>query len=202
MDKVPTGTVSFFFTDIERSTAWWEGHRELMSVAVQRHDAVIRRAVEASGGYVFSTAGDSFAAAFARAGDAVTAAFEAQRALLAERWPHPIEMRVRMGVHTGDAEERADNYFGPAVNRAARIMARAWGGQVLVSLATTELSRDQLPPGVDLVDLGEHRLASLERAERLFQVTGPGLVRSFPRLAGTEHLPRPVTSFVGRVGDL
>ena len=130
----PSGTVTFLFTDIEGSTRLWEDRPDEMRVALEQHDALIRSVVDASGGSVFSTGGDGFAAAFGRAADALDAAARIRDAL----GSHPL-LRVRMGIHTGEGEERDGDYFGPAVNRAARIMAAGHGGQVLVSRATSEV---------------------------------------------------------------
>jgi class 3 adenylate cyclase len=152
MGVVPQGTVTFLFTDVESSTRLWEQDGEGMRLALAAHDRILRAAIEAQDGYVFSTAGDAFSAAFSTPGQAVVAAVEAQRRLGAESWP--VALRVRMGVHTGTAEEREGDYFGPAVNRAARVMSAGHGGQVLLSLVTEELVRDRLPDGVSLVGLG------------------------------------------------
>src|SRR5579862_8117364 len=169
----PTGTVTFLFTDIEGSTRLWESAPEATGAALARHDELVRASVEGHGGYLFATGGDGFAAAFARAGDAVGAAVALQAGLAAEDWPERAPIRVRIGLHTGEAEERGGDYFGPAVNRAARVMAVAHGGQVVCSAATAELLVD-----AELVDLGEHRLRDLDRAVRVFQV-GEG---AFPPL--------------------
>ena len=115
------GTVTFLFTDIESSTRLWDEHPAEMQIAVERHDAIVREAIESGGGYVFSTAGDGLAAAFGRAGDALDAAVVAQRRLETEPWPEPVVISVRMGLHTGEAQERDGSYFGTALNRAARI---------------------------------------------------------------------------------
>ena len=123
----PSGTVTFLFTDVEGSTRLWELSSAAMGTAMARHDALVRAAVEAHGGYVFSTGGDGFGVAFARAGDAIAAAVGAQRALGGEAWPADAAIGVRMGLHTGEAEERGGDYFGPAVNRAARVTALAHG---------------------------------------------------------------------------
>jgi predicted ATPase/class 3 adenylate cyclase len=198
----PSGTVTFLFTDIEGSTRLWESAPEAMRVAIARHDEIVRRAIEAHGGYVFATGGDGFAVAFARAGDAIAAAVDAQSALVAESLPTGVDIRVRMGLHTGEVEERGGDYFGSAVNRAGRLMALAHGGQVVVSAATAELVGDTLPPEVTLVDLGEHLLRDLSRREHVFQVEAPGLGSGFPPLRSPDVLPGnlPVqpTSFVGR----
>jgi class 3 adenylate cyclase len=150
----PSGTVTFLFTDVEGSTRLWESAPSSMGMAIARHDELVRSAMEANGGYVFSTGGDGFAVAFARAGDAIAAAVGAQLALVAEPWPADVAIGTRMGLHTGEVEERDGNYFGSAVNRAARLMALAHGGQVVASAATADVAADTLPPGVKLVDLG------------------------------------------------
>ena len=159
------------FTDVEGSTRLWEESPEAMRAALAAHDRILRSAIEEHDGYVFSTAGDSFSAAFWTPAEALAAAVEAQRGLTEESWPEPLVLRVRMGLHTGTADERGGDYFGPAVNRAARLMAVGYGGQVLVSLPTEELVRDRLPDGVTLLDLGGHPLKGLGRPERVFQVT-------------------------------
>ena len=167
--SAPSGTVIFVFTDIEGSTGLWEAAPERMSVALERHDVIVRSAVEAHAGYMFSSGGDGFAVAFARAGDAVAAAVEAQGRLTAEAWPAGFSIRVRMGLHTGEVTERDGDYFGTAVNQAARLMALGSGGQVLCSQVTAGL----VGAGVKLVDLGEHRLRDLSAPQRIFQVGFP-----------------------------
>jgi predicted ATPase len=189
------------FTDIEGSTGLWESSPEAMRVALPRHDVIVREAIEARGGYVFATGGDGFAAAFARAGDALEAAAAAQTALESEAWPEGARLRVRIGVHTGEVTERGGDYFGPAVNRAARLMESGHGGQVLVSSATASV----VGAG-GLVDLGEQRLRDLAGPERVFQLSSPGLPTQFPplRTRGTRpgNLPRQMTSFVGRAREV
>jgi predicted ATPase/class 3 adenylate cyclase len=197
----PSGTVTFLFTDIEGSTRLWEAEPDAMRAALVSHDSIVRGAIEAHVGHVFATGGDGFAAAFARAGDALGSAAAAQAMLVAQEWPPEAQLRVRMGVHTGEATERGGDYFGPAVNRAARLMSAAHGGQVLVSAATAEVV------GIaGLVDLGEHWLRDLARPERVYQLRAPGLPEEFPPLrssmARTGNLPRQMTSFVGRAQEL
>jgi hypothetical protein len=171
-----------------------------------RHDELVRLAVQAHGGYVFSTGGDGFAAAFARAGDAIAAAVGAQAALAGESWPADTRIGVRMGLHTGEAEERDGDYFGSAVNRAARLMALAHGGQVVASAATADVAADTLPPEMKLVDLGEHLLRDLFRREHVFQVEAPRLGSEFPPLRSVDampgNLPAQPTSFVGRSDEV
>src|SRR2546421_419341 len=142
MAELPTGTVTFLFTDLEGSTRLWEEHPEAMKGALARHDEILRDAVDANGGHMVKTTGDGMHAVFSTAVDGVRAAVAAQAQLSDEPWQLPDRLRVRMGVHTGEAEHRDGDYFGTATNRAARLMSAANGGQVLVSLATEELVRD------------------------------------------------------------
>jgi predicted ATPase/class 3 adenylate cyclase len=200
----PSGTVTFVFTDIEGSTALWQDRARAMAAALARHDEIVRGAIELHHGYVFSTAGDAFAAAFASATDAVAAISAAQLRLSDEPWDEAV-IRVRAGLHTGEAEERGGDYFGPVLNRAARIMALADGNQVLLSQATAELVRDRLTSAFELHDVGEHRLKSLHRPEHLFQLMGPGLSDRVVQVASAEpsgNLPAGVVDFVGRRHDL
>ena len=197
----PVGTVTFLFTDLEQSTRLWETHPAAMDDALAAHDRLLREVITAHEGYIFSTAGDAFAAAFSLPTAAVRAAIVAQRAVTAHSWAGPVALQVRMGLHTGVAHERDGDYFGSAVNRAARLMSVAHGGQIVVSLATEQLVRDQMPDEVGLIDLGEHRLRDLSRPEHVFQVVAPELPEHFPPLRshspGVGSLPVSVTSFVG-----
>jgi predicted ATPase/class 3 adenylate cyclase len=203
--ELPTGTVTFLFTDLEGSTRLWEQHPEAMKEALARHDAILREAVGAHGGHLVKTTGDGVHAAFATAHDAVDAALDAQRALTEEPWGAAV-LRVRMGVHTGEAEFREGDYFGGVLNRAARLMSVAHGGQTLVSHVTAELVEDSLSARMGLRDLGEHRLRDLSRPERVFQLVGPGCEGEFPPLRSVDvflgNLPVQVTSFVGRGEEL
>jgi predicted ATPase/class 3 adenylate cyclase len=204
----PTGTVTFLFTDIEGSTKLWERDAEAMQDALARHDAILHGVIKEHDGYVFKTVGDAFWCAFSRATDALEASLEAQRALLTkEGWPEETgPLRVRMALHTGATEEKDGDYFGPPVNRVARLLSAAHGGQVLLSLATQELVRDQLPPDVELRDLGERRLKDLFGPERVFQLMAPGLPAEFPPLRTLEghpnNLPLQPTLLVGREGEV
>ena len=209
MASPPTGTVTFLFTDIEGSTKLWEHDAPAMQASLARHDELLRLAIEERGGYVFKTVGDAFCAAFLITPDALEAALEAQRTLLGEEWEGTGPLRVRMALHTGAAEERDGDYFGPTLNRVARLLSTAHGGQVLLSLATQELVRDQLPAGTRLRNLGEHRLKDLYRPERIFQLSAPDLPSEFPSLRTLEayrtNLPLQPTPLVGRereVGDI
>jgi class 3 adenylate cyclase len=188
----PTGTLTFLFTDIEGSTKLWEHNAQAMQAALIRHDELLRWAIEKRGGYVFKTVGDAFCAAFPTVPDALEAALETQRRLLTSEWEQTEPLRVRMALHTGAAEERDGDYFGPPVNRVARLMSAAHGGQVLLSLPAQELVRDQLPAGTSLRDLGEYRLKDLFRPERVFQLLAPGLPSEFPRLG--RSMPTATTS--------
>lgn len=207
MAQPPTGAVTFLFTDIVGSTGLWERHGDMMGAAVAEHDAVLRSAVADNHGYIFATGGDSVAAAFQSPVEAIMAAVAAQRRLaLTDAAPAgELPLQVRMGLHTGVAEERDGDYFGPAVNRCARLMSIAHGGQVLVSLATAEVAHDQLPAEVELVELGVHRLPGVGRPERIHQLRHPDLPDEFPDLsvAGAgAPLPFLASAFVGRSGEL
>src|SRR5215208_5323612 len=203
MSSPPTGTVTFLFTDIEGSTRLWESNTQAMQEPLARHDELLRTTIEARDGYVFKTVGDAFCAAFGTATDAAEAALACQRMLLEEGWAEEVgAIRVRMALHTGTAEERDEDYFGPPVNRVARLMSAAHGGEVLLSLPAQELVRDQLPPGTTLRDLGEYRLKDLFRPERVFQLSAPGLPVEFPPLRTLDtyrnNLPLQPTPLVGR----
>jgi class 3 adenylate cyclase len=176
----PTGTLTFLFTDIEGSTKLWEHNAQAMQAALARHDEILRWAIEERGGYVFKTVGDAFCSVFPTALDALEAALEIQRRLLSLEWEQSGPLRVRMALHTGAAEERDGDYFGPPVNRVARLLSAAHGAQVLLSLPAQELVRDQLPAQTSLRDLGEHRLKDLFRPERVFQLLAPELPSEFP----------------------
>ena len=189
----PSGTVTFLFTDIEGSTRLWDTAPGDMRAALEGHDAIVRGAIEVHRGYVFATGGDGFAAAFASPIDAVAAAGAAQAALGLESWPEAAMLRVRMGLHTGVVDERGGDYFGPAVNTAARLMGIGHGGQVLCTAVTAELLG-----GTQLVDLGEHRLRDLSAPQRVFQV-GEGRFRPLRSLDATPgNLPLQHSSFIGR----
>ena len=203
---LPTGTVTFLFSDIEGSTSRWESHPEAMQSALRRHDALLRAAIQQHGGYVFKTIGDAFCAVFAVASDAIAAALEAQRALAAEDWSAVGGLRVRMSVHTGNADEREGDYFGPVVNRVARLLAAGHGGQVLVSGVATDLAQGALPSQSALRDLGLHRLKDLAYPEQVYQLTAPDLPLDFPPLRTLDSLPNnlplQLTSFLGREDEV
>ena len=203
---LPTGTVTFLFSDIEGSTQRWETHREAMKAAVARHEELMRAVIAQHGGYVFKIMGDAFCVAFPTAPQAVSAAIDAQVSLAKENFSNVDGLRVRMGLHTGYAEERNADYFGPAVNRVARLMAIGHGGQLLLSGSSRELAHNDLPSGASLVDLGFHRLKDLTEAEQVWQLTVEGLSAEFPPLKSLDTIPNnlPIqpTSFRGREHDL
>lgn len=198
----PTGTVTFLFTDIEGSSERWDRHREAMQEALKHHDAILRAAIEEHSGHVFKTIGDAFCAVFRTAPDAISAALSAQRGIANENWSAVDDLRVRMALHTGNAYQRDGDYFGPALNRVARLLAIGHGGQVLVSGVATELSQGQMPPQATLRDLGAHRLRDLSHREQVYQLIAPDLAVDFPPLRSLDELPNnlplQVTSFVGR----
>src|SRR5215831_12234382 len=206
--RFPPGTVTLLFTDVEDSIWLWEADREAMADASARHNRLVRDQVEVAGGRVFKTVGEAFRAVFADPSAALASAVAVQRAVGAESWPPGSPIRVRLALHTGACVERDGDYFGSAVNRAAGLLAVAQGGQILLSGAAHELLANRLPAGIGLRDLGEHQLKDLGRAERVFQVTGPGLadefgpVRSLDYPALRHNLPAQATSFVGRAAEL
>jgi len=205
MNAQPTGTVTFLFTDIEGSTKLWEHHPEAMQKALARHDELLRQIIATHKGYVFKTVGDAFCAAFATTAEALQAALRIQYALSEEAWGN-TPIKDRLALHTGAAEEREGDYFGPPVNRVARLLSAGHGGQILLSSATQELVRDQLPDQVILRDLGDHRLKDLTRPERIFQVVVPDLPADFPSLKTLDvrphNLPAQITSFIGREAEI
>lgn len=204
--RAPSGTVTFLFSDIEGSTLRWERFPEAMGDAVRRHDALVRAAVSRSGGFVFKTIGDAFCVAFARPEDAAAAAIETQRALASADFSAVDGVRVRIGLHTGAADERDGDYFGPTVNRVARITSVGSGGQILLSAITAEIARANLPPDATLVELGDFRLKDLATPERIFQLNAPDLAYAFPALRTPDlvqnNLPATISSFVGREREL
>ena len=195
--ELPRGTVTFLFTDIEGSTRLLKQLRELYTEALAEHQRILRAVFEAHGGREIDTQGDSFFVAFPRAKNAVAGAISAQRDLAAHSWPEGADLRVRMGIHTGEPTVGEERYVGLGVHRAARICAAGHGGQVLVSQTTRELLRDDPLPDLTLRDLGTHQLKDLDEPERLYQLVAPGLPESFPPLktAGT-------TAFAGREDEL
>jgi predicted ATPase/class 3 adenylate cyclase len=197
---------TFMLTDIEGSTRLWEERPAAMGPALAIHDGLLRSAIETAGGEVVKTLGDGFLAVFADPSVAVTAAIEAQRSLGDISWGETGPLRVRMGIHTGAAETRDGDYFGPSLNRGARILAIGHGGQVLTSAVTAMLAREGVGPGIDFIDRGSHRLRDIDRPEQIFQVVAPDLPQTFPPLRSLStrrsNLPTQITSFVGREAEL
>jgi predicted ATPase/class 3 adenylate cyclase len=202
----PISTYTFLFTDIEGSTGYWERQPDKMRPALERHNRILRQAIESHAGWVFRTAGDAYFASFQTASDALAAAVAAQRQLFAQDWDLDSPLRVRMALHTGEAEEREGDYVGASLNRIGRLIAVCHGGQTLLSLATQELVRDNLPEEVGLLDLGRHRFRDMIHPERIFQVSIDGLPDDFPPLKSLEatpnNLPTQLTSFIGREAEL
>jgi predicted ATPase/class 3 adenylate cyclase len=209
MAELPRGTVTFLFSDVEGSTRLLTRLRGDYAEVLGEHQRLLRAAFGEHDGREVHTEGDAFFVAFARASDAIAAAVGAQRSLAAQRWPEGVEVRVRIGVHTGEADVRQDDYVGLDVHRAARICAAGHGGQVLISSSTRELVADELPADVALRDLGEHRLKDLDRPEHLFQLVVGDLPADFPSLAslspgsrGANGLPPSPNRTIGRDGDV
>ena len=197
---------TFLITDIEGSTRLWEDHAGAMGAALAQHDRLLRTSVDTRGGTVIKTTGDGILAVFADPVAAADAALAAQRALRDATWGETGPLRVRMALHAGAAEARDGDYFGPALNRVARILAIAHGGQVICSSVAAVLTGDGLPASVELVDLGSHRLRDIDRPEQIYQLVVDDLPRQFPPLRSMStrrsNLPVQLTSFVGREKEL
>jgi predicted ATPase/class 3 adenylate cyclase len=207
MVDLPSGTVTFLFTDIEGSTRLWEQDRAAMRAAVERHFAVLHEAIQTHHGTLYKTVGDGTQSAFAAARDALAAALAAQRALAGEPWPDPPgPLRLRMALHTGEAQPQHGDYLAAPLNRLARLLAMAQGGQILLTEAVEQLAQDDLPPGSALQELGEVRLRDLERPERVFALTHADLLDTAARLSGPDtHLrafPVTLTPFLGREAEV
>src|SRR4051794_32123739 len=206
MAELPSGTVTFLFSDVEGSTRLLARLRDRYAEVLGEHHRVLRAAFDAHGGREVDTQGDGFFVAFPRAAAAIAAAASVQRSLAAREWPEGVDVRVRMGVHTGEADVGRDGYVGLDVHRAARICAAGHGGQVLISGSTRELVADELPMDVGVRDLGEHRLKDLDRPEHLFQLVIGGLPAEFPAPAsqssGSTGLPPPPNRTIGRADDV
>jgi class 3 adenylate cyclase len=198
MEALPAGTVTFLFTDVEGSTRLLQRQPERYGDMLSEHRALLRRAVASHGGREIGTQGDSFFIAFVRARDALAAAVDAQQALGRHVWPDGLQLRVRMGIHTGEPTVDSEGYVGLGVHRAARICSAGHGGQVLLSDATRQLIEDELPVGVELRDLGLHRLKDIDRPEHLFQALIRGMHADFPPL--TALTPLDADSREGRTG--
>lgn len=204
---LPHGTVTFLFTDIEGSTKLWEQHPHTMQAVLSRHDRILENAIQKHKGHVVKKRGDGYHAAFTTPLDAVSAALVAQTDFSLEQWnPEVGVIKVRMSLHTAAALERDGDYYGTQLNRAARLESAAHGGQILVSAATRELVKDELPDGAYLRDLGEHRLKDLDRPEHIYQLVADGLIEDFPPIRAMDavrtNLPHLSTSFIGRRGEL
>lgn len=201
----PTGTVTFLFTDIEGSTRRWESHRPEMMAALARHDALLEAAIESHGGAVFKKVGDEFCAVFNRATDAVNAAVDAQRVFQQEDFRGVGGLAVRMAVHTGEAEERDGDYFGPPLNRLARMLKLAHGEQIILSSISAELIGRTPDPGISLLDLGLHRVEGVDEPQHIFQLCVPGLRTDFPPTlapAYSTNLPQQLASLIGRDAEM
>jgi predicted ATPase/class 3 adenylate cyclase len=206
MTDLPTGTVTFLFTDIEGSTRLVQRLGERYPEVFERHCGILRKSFRDTGGREVGTEGDSFFIVFESAPAAVAGAVAAQRALSSYKWPQGGPVRVRIGLHTGEGTLGGDNYIGIDVNRAARVAAAGHGGQILLSSATRELVEQALADGLGLRDLGEHRLKDLAKPEHLFQLVIPGLLNDFPAPRSLEarpnNLPLELTSFIGRKREI
>ena len=206
MPQLLTGTVTFLFSDIEGSTRLLQALGDGWPPVLARHQELLRAAFGAEGGEEFGTEGDSFFVAFPTAPGAVAAAAAAQRALAGESWPPDADIRVRIGLHTGQAEVSGESYLGIDVHRASRIAGAGHGGQVLLSDTTRSLVQHTLPAGLELRDLGEHRLKDLEHPEHLWQLVLPGLTNDFAPIGSLDavpnNLPTRLTTFLGREREI
>ena len=204
--SLPSGTVTFLYTDIEGSTRLAQEHPEEWETLRARHHAILHETIESNNGYVFQVVGDGFCAAFHTANDGLHTAIEAQRKLLKENWGG-VPLKVRMGLHTGEAEAHGNEYHGYlTISLVQRIMSAGHGGQILLSHATENLLRGHLPKDVSLLDLGEHKFKDILQPVHVFQVIVPDLQREFPALRALDvfpnNLPIQLTSFIGREREL
>jgi len=215
MHNLPSGTVTFLFTDIENSTPLWEQYPGIMKSALAGHDAILKETVESNNGQIIKTTGDGVHAVFSTAMDAIEASLNAQHEFQTSEFfakrpdvgkNSEVSIRVRMGLHTGEAELRDGDYYGSTLNRAARIMGIGHGGQILVSEITLRVAREHLPQKISILDLGLHQLKGLNRPERIYQLNTRGLQHEFPPLKSlsraTNNLPSQLTSFIGRECEL
>ncbi len=206
MAELPTGTVTFLFSDIEGSTRLFQHLGDRYGQLLADHRLLLRTAFQERNGHEVETEGDSFFIVFSRATDAVAAAVAGQQAIATHSWPKDAVVRVRMGLHTGEAQRAEAGYVGMDVYRTSRICAAGHGGQILLSQTTRELVANDLPDGIRLRDLGEHRLRDLAQPHRLFQVVVPNLAADFPPLRSLDvlpnNLPRQLTSFIGREKEI
>jgi predicted ATPase/class 3 adenylate cyclase/uncharacterized protein HemY len=206
MPELPVGTVTFFFSDIEGSTKLLSRFGDRYHDILAEHCQILRSVFAKYEGYEINTEGDSFFVAFSRAVDGIAAAVSGQKALAEHRWPEDIRLAVRVGLHTGEPTISGTDYMGLDVHRAARIMAAAHGGQVLISVATKTLAGNRFPPNVTLRDLGEHHLKDLEQPEHVFQLVIPDLQADFPPIRSLNNcpnnLPAQMTPLIGREHEL
>ncbi|MBA2278327.1 MAG: adenylate/guanylate cyclase domain-containing protein, partial [Chloroflexia bacterium] len=202
MTELPSGTVTFLFTDIEGSTRLWERNPDAMWIAIGRHNAILDAAIAAHAGSHFKSIGDAYAVAFRDAPAAVAVADMAQRALAAEPWGETGPLRVRMAIHVGEATPVGGDYLAPSLNRLARLLATGYGGQVLLSEDVRRLVAEHLPHGVTLKNIGRHRLRDLLEPVQVSQLVIAGLPDHFPSLKSLElhptNLPVQPNSLVGR----
>ncbi|MDQ2952519.1 MAG: adenylate/guanylate cyclase domain-containing protein, partial [Chloroflexota bacterium] len=208
MVVLPVGTLTFVLTDLVASTRSWETQTRAMRAAMERHDEIVYAAVARHSGVMVESgrAGDSIFAVFRAAKDAASCAIEVQRAFRTAQWPERLSLRIRIALHTGEVELRGGHYFGPALNRCARVLALCHGGQSLTTQVTRELLVEDPPADVELTDLGLHRLKDLRRLERVYQLTDLSSSDRFPPLHSRPeyrtNLPILLTSFVGREREL
>lgn len=205
MSELPTGVLTFFFSDIENSTRLARILGDTYSGVLGNHHRIVREGIRAFRGVEVSTEGDSFFVVFSSPLDGIEAAVDIQRRVVSEEWGFDEGLAVRMGLHTGQASLGGDNYVGTDVHRASRICEAAHGGQILISETTKALVGGSTPTGIGIRDLGQHRLRGLESSERLFQLDVAGLQSEFPalRAAGaTLHLPSPRSPLIGRQSEI
>lgn len=208
LPTLPSGTLTFLFTDMEGSTRLWERYPDKMSTAMMRHDTLIESAVALYGGVLVRPRGegDSRFAVFTRATEAIGAAVAIQHQFSAEKWAFPHPLRVRIALHTGEANKLDGDYYGTVVNRCARLRNVAYGGQILLSQATYGLAKGVRPEGVTLRDLGEYKLKDLRDSEHIYQVIADGLTTEFPPLKTQDtiktNIPLSLTSFIGRESEV
>ncbi|HVC78201.1 MAG TPA: LuxR C-terminal-related transcriptional regulator [Candidatus Micrarchaeaceae archaeon] len=208
MARLPEGTITFMLTDLQGSTQAWEKLPKAMRAAMAKHDAILARAVRDNAGELVEAGreGDSVLAVFRTAASAASCALEVQKNFATESWPDGLDMRVRLALHTGEAQLRDDHYFGPALNRCARLLASCHPGQILLTKATESMLADELPESSELLDLGSHRLKDLARPEQVFQLNDLTHPSEFPRIQSSPqhqtNMPHYLTAFVGRDGDL
>jgi class 3 adenylate cyclase/catechol 2,3-dioxygenase-like lactoylglutathione lyase family enzyme len=199
---LPSGTVTFLFSDVEESTELARRLGDQFANALQEHSRLLREAVDEHGGHVIGSQGDSLFVAFPRAKDAALGAAAAQRALAAQAWPGGAALRVRMGLHTGEAALTEDNYLGVAVHHAARVCSAGHGGQVLLSQSTAAVLTDERLNGMEVRDLGNHQLKGFDHPEPIFQLVIEDLPADFPPLRAEHHLGRLIDHVHLRVRDL